>query len=128
MVNELVSCRRCCWWAAGEATEREAITRTIRHHQPMKNLSSEKHSTLDMCAFPGLFPFAAPSTYTVEWDGTSSNNRFEIDLYYCGSYCMSVSFTLQTRSGKGERASEKARARAHSFLLAFFWRPLSLTS
>eukprot|EP00752_Nemacystus_decipiens_P014647 g13044.t1 len=30
----------------------------------------------------------ASRTYTVEWTGTSSNNRFEIDLYYCGSLCM----------------------------------------
>ncbi|CAM9957922.1 unnamed protein product [Ectocarpus fasciculatus] len=30
----------------------------------------------------------AERTYTVEWTGTSSNNRFEIDLYYCGSMCM----------------------------------------
>ncbi|CAM9888516.1 unnamed protein product, partial [Laminaria digitata] len=30
----------------------------------------------------------ADRTYTVEWEGTSENNRFEIDLYYCGSYCM----------------------------------------
>ncbi|CAM9309581.1 unnamed protein product, partial [Hapterophycus canaliculatus] len=26
-------------------------------------------------------------TYTVEWTGTGSDNRFEIDLYYCGSMC-----------------------------------------
>jgi len=29
----------------------------------------------------------ADRTYTVEWTGTSANQRFEIDLYYCGSYC-----------------------------------------
>lgn len=27
------------------------------------------------------------STYTVEWTGTGANERFEIDLYYCGSTC-----------------------------------------
>lgn len=36
---------------------------------------------------------ALTRTYTVEWDGTSEDNRFEIDLYYCGSYCMTVSAT-----------------------------------
>lgn len=30
------------------------------------------------------------STYTVEWTGTGSDERFEIDLYYCGSFCMEV--------------------------------------
>eukprot|EP00752_Nemacystus_decipiens_P014646 g13043.t1 len=30
----------------------------------------------------------ADRTYTVEWTGTSSDNRFEIDLFYCGSYCV----------------------------------------
>eukprot|EP00904_Undaria_pinnatifida_P003644 jgi/Undpi1/13280/HiC_scaffold_8.g02942.m1 len=30
----------------------------------------------------------ADRTYTVEWTGTGSDNRYEIDLYYCGSYCM----------------------------------------
>ncbi|CAM9846776.1 unnamed protein product, partial [Hapterophycus canaliculatus] len=30
-------------------------------------------------------------TYTVEWTGGSANNRFEIDLYYCGSVCTEVS-------------------------------------
>ncbi|CAM9340399.1 unnamed protein product [Pylaiella littoralis] len=29
----------------------------------------------------------ADRTYTVEWDGNSDNHRYEIDLYYCGSYC-----------------------------------------
>eukprot|EP00904_Undaria_pinnatifida_P003571 jgi/Undpi1/13214/HiC_scaffold_8.g02876.m1 len=29
----------------------------------------------------------ADRSYTVEWTGTGSNSRFEIDLYYCGSYC-----------------------------------------
>lgn len=32
-------------------------------------------------------------TYTVEWTGTGSDNRFEIDLYYCGSFCMEVCAT-----------------------------------
>ena len=26
-------------------------------------------------------------TFTVEWDGSGENNRFEIDLYHCGSLC-----------------------------------------
>lgn len=26
----------------------------------------------------------------MEWTGTGSDNRYEIDLYYCGSYCMEV--------------------------------------
>lgn len=30
----------------------------------------------------------------MEWEGTSENNRFEIDLYYCGSYCMEVRLHL----------------------------------
>ncbi|CBN79382.1 EsV-1-163 [Ectocarpus siliculosus] len=30
----------------------------------------------------------ASRAYTVEWTGTGSNNRYEIDLYYCGSMCM----------------------------------------
>lgn len=30
-------------------------------------------------------------TYTIEWTGTSAGNRFEIDLYHCGSICMEVS-------------------------------------
>lgn len=29
-------------------------------------------------------------TYTVEWTGGGNDNRFEIDLYYCGSVCMEV--------------------------------------
>lgn len=29
-------------------------------------------------------------TYTVEWTGTGANERFEIDLYYCGSNCSEV--------------------------------------
>lgn len=37
-----------------------------------------------------LFPlFFRRRTYTVEWTGTS-DDRFEIDLYYCGSFCMEV--------------------------------------
>lgn len=31
--------------------------------------------------------YVADSTYTVEWEGTGES-RFEIDLYYCGSFCM----------------------------------------
>lgn len=34
------------------------------------------------------------STLTVEWDGTGNDNRFQIDLYYCGSMCMEVSELL----------------------------------
>ncbi|CAN0190946.1 unnamed protein product [Pylaiella littoralis] len=30
----------------------------------------------------------AQTTLTVEWDGTGNDNRFQIDLYYCGSMCM----------------------------------------
>lgn len=30
----------------------------------------------------------ADRTYTIEWEEGDSNSRFEIDLYYCGSYCM----------------------------------------
>lgn len=29
-------------------------------------------------------------TYTVEWTGGGNDNRFEIDLYYCGSVCLEV--------------------------------------
>lgn len=29
----------------------------------------------------------ADRTYTVEWTGTGSNTRVDIDLYYCGSMC-----------------------------------------
>ncbi|CAM9226123.1 unnamed protein product [Ascophyllum nodosum] len=30
----------------------------------------------------------ADRTYTVEWTGGDSGSRFEIDLYFCGSFCM----------------------------------------
>lgn len=30
----------------------------------------------------------------MEWTGTGADNRFEIDLYYCGSMCMEVSLEL----------------------------------
>jgi len=30
----------------------------------------------------------ADRTYTVEWTGGGTDNRFEIDLYYCGSVCL----------------------------------------
>lgn len=26
----------------------------------------------------------------MEWTGTSGSNLYEIDLYYCGSFCMEV--------------------------------------
>lgn len=31
--------------------------------------------------------------YTVEWTGTP-NSRFEVDLYYCGSFCVEVRLLL----------------------------------
>lgn len=39
-------------------------------------------------------PSVVHRTYTVEWTGTSSDNTFEIDLYYCGSMCSDVSKTI----------------------------------
>lgn len=39
-------------------------------------------------------------TYTVEWTGTSANNRFDIDLYYCGSYCVTVSLVCVRERGR----------------------------
>lgn len=32
-------------------------------------------------------------TYTVEWTGTGTDHRVEIDLYYCGSFCLEVGVT-----------------------------------
>lgn len=37
------------------------------------------------------------STYTVEWENTEKDHRYEIDLYYCNSYCTEVSAELASQ-------------------------------
>lgn len=39
-------------------------------------------------------------TYTVEWTGTESGGRFEIDLYHCGSYCQEVGCRYKVAVGE----------------------------
>lgn len=81
---------QCCVWHGMQTLSSNEFSSAYSDHEYLLSLPR--------------FPLPRYSTYTIEWTGTSGSDRYELDLYYCGSYCQEVSFGVNWWSSAHFRA------------------------